>query len=46
MIPEILVFSKKSWDGLSKDDQALVVKLPRKRSRSSASSGTSWRKNR
>ena len=27
MIPEILVFSKKSWDGLSKDDQALVMKL-------------------
>jgi len=27
MIPEILVFSKKSWDGLSKDDQALIRKL-------------------
>jgi tripartite ATP-independent transporter DctP family solute receptor len=27
MIPEILVFSKKSWDGLSKDDQALIMKL-------------------
>jgi tripartite ATP-independent transporter DctP family solute receptor len=27
IIPEILVFSKKSWDGLSKDDQALVMKL-------------------
>jgi tripartite ATP-independent transporter DctP family solute receptor len=27
MIPEILVFSKKSWEGLSKDDQALIMKL-------------------
>jgi len=27
MIPEILVFSKKSWDALSKDDQALLRKL-------------------
>jgi tripartite ATP-independent transporter DctP family solute receptor len=27
IIPEILVFSKKSWDGLSKDDQALIMKL-------------------
>jgi tripartite ATP-independent transporter DctP family solute receptor len=27
MIPEILVFSKKSFDALSKDDQALVKKL-------------------
>lgn len=27
MAPEILVFSKKVWDGLSKDDQALVRKL-------------------
>jgi len=27
MIPEILVFSKKSFDALSKDDQALIVKL-------------------
>jgi tripartite ATP-independent transporter DctP family solute receptor len=27
MIPEILVFSKKSWEGLSKDDQALISKL-------------------
>lgn len=26
IIPEILVFSKKSWEGLSKDDQALVTK--------------------
>jgi tripartite ATP-independent transporter DctP family solute receptor len=26
MIPEILVFSKKSWDGLTKDDQALIMK--------------------
>ena len=27
MIPEILVFSKRSWQSLSKDDQALVTKL-------------------
>lgn len=27
MIPELLVFSKKSWDALSKDDQALIMKL-------------------
>jgi len=27
IIPEILVFSKKSWETLSKDDQALVMKL-------------------
>ena len=27
MIPEILVFSKKAWDALSKDDQALITKL-------------------
>jgi TRAP-type C4-dicarboxylate transport system substrate-binding protein len=26
IIPELLVFSKKSWEGLSKDDQALVMK--------------------
>jgi tripartite ATP-independent transporter DctP family solute receptor len=27
IIPEILVFSKKVWDGLSKDDQELIKKL-------------------
>ena len=27
IIPEILVFSKKTWEGLSKDDQALIMKL-------------------
>ncbi len=27
MIPEILVFSKKTWETLSKDDQALIMKL-------------------
>jgi len=27
IIPEIFVFSKKSWEGLSKDDQALVRKF-------------------
>jgi tripartite ATP-independent transporter DctP family solute receptor len=29
IIPEIFVFSKRSWDALSKDDQALVTKLSR-----------------
>ena len=27
MIPEILVFSKKTWSTLAKDDQALIMKL-------------------
>ena len=27
MIPEILVFSKRTWESLSKDDQALIMKL-------------------
>ena len=27
MIPEILVFSKKTWESLSKEDQALILKL-------------------
>ncbi len=27
IIPEIFVFSKRSWEGLSKDDQALIKKL-------------------
>jgi tripartite ATP-independent transporter DctP family solute receptor len=27
MIPEILVFSKRIWQGLSKEDQALIMKL-------------------
>ena len=27
IIPEILVFSKKSWEALSKDDQALIMKF-------------------
>jgi tripartite ATP-independent transporter DctP family solute receptor len=27
MIPEILVFSKRIWNGLSKDDQALIAKF-------------------
>src|SRR6186997_1529519 len=27
IIPELLVFSKRSWDGLSKEDQALVMKF-------------------
>jgi len=29
IIPEIFVFSKRSWDNLSKDDQALIKKLSR-----------------
>ena len=29
IIPEIFVFSKRTWDALSKDDQALVKKLSR-----------------
>jgi tripartite ATP-independent transporter DctP family solute receptor len=29
MIPEVLVFSKKIWDTLGKDDQALILKLAR-----------------
>jgi TRAP-type C4-dicarboxylate transport system substrate-binding protein len=29
IVPEMLVFSKKSWQGLSKDDQALIRKLSR-----------------
>ncbi len=29
IIPEIFVFSRRSWDQLSKDDQALIMKLSR-----------------
>jgi len=29
IVPEMLVFSKKTWDGLSKDDQALLTKFGR-----------------
>src|SRR3954470_23191086 len=29
IVPEMLVFSKKSWDTLSKDDQALITKFSR-----------------
>jgi len=29
IIPEILVFSRRTWDTLSKDDQALITKLSR-----------------
>ena len=29
IVPEILVFSKKTWDTLSKEDQALIAKLGR-----------------
>src|SRR6267378_3848311 len=27
IVPEMVVFSKKTWDGLSKDDQALIMKF-------------------
>jgi TRAP-type C4-dicarboxylate transport system substrate-binding protein len=33
MIPEILVFSKKIWDGLSKDDQAMIMKYAKEAQR-------------
>ena len=29
IVPEVLVMSKKTWDALSKDDQALVMKFAR-----------------
>ena len=29
IVPEVLVLSKKTWDALSKDDQALVMKFAR-----------------
>src|SRR4029077_1663535 len=29
IVPEVLVFSKKTWDTLSKDDQALLIKFSR-----------------
>jgi TRAP-type C4-dicarboxylate transport system substrate-binding protein len=29
IIPEILVFSRRAWEGLSKDDQALIKKFAR-----------------
>jgi TRAP-type C4-dicarboxylate transport system substrate-binding protein len=29
IIPEIFVFSRRSWDGLGKEDQALIKKLSR-----------------
>jgi TRAP-type C4-dicarboxylate transport system substrate-binding protein len=29
IIPEIFIFSRRTWDGLSKDDQALLKKLGR-----------------
>jgi len=41
MIPELLVFSKRSFNAMSKDDQALLMKVSREASRSSASCGTS-----
>jgi tripartite ATP-independent transporter DctP family solute receptor len=28
-IPDVLIFSRKTWEGLSKDDQALIAKLSR-----------------
>jgi TRAP-type C4-dicarboxylate transport system substrate-binding protein len=41
IVPEILVFSRATWDGLSKDDQALIKELARERNWTSASSGKS-----
>jgi tripartite ATP-independent transporter DctP family solute receptor len=29
IVPEVLVFSRRTWDGLNKDDQALIKKLGR-----------------
>jgi tripartite ATP-independent transporter DctP family solute receptor len=29
IVPEMLVFSKRTWDGMSKDDQALLMKVSR-----------------
>jgi TRAP-type C4-dicarboxylate transport system substrate-binding protein len=29
IVPEILVFSRRTWEGLSKDDQTLIMKLAR-----------------
>ena len=45
MIPEILVFSKRSWQTLSKEDQDLITSWRGRPSRSSAASGTRWRRN-
>jgi TRAP-type C4-dicarboxylate transport system substrate-binding protein len=39
IIPELLVFSRISWQKLSPDDQALIKKLAKKPSKSSACSG-------
>ena len=45
MIPEILVFSKRTWDTLSQGRPGADHEAsPRRRSRSSASSGTRWKK--
>ena len=47
MIPEILVFSKKTWDTLAQGRPGADRRSsPRRRSRSSASSGTRWRRSR
>jgi tripartite ATP-independent transporter DctP family solute receptor len=42
IIPEIFVFSRRSWDGLSKEDQALLKKRRARPRPSSASCGTRW----
>ena len=39
IVPEMLVFSKKIWDTLSKDEQELLVKFGKKPSRKNASCG-------
>ena len=47
MIPEILVFSKRTWQTLSKEDQALITKLAQGGPAGAAqASGTRWRRSR
>src|SRR5580700_5640111 len=41
IVPEILVFSRKTWDSLSKDDQALIRKFSRE---TQADARTLWNK--
>ena len=44
IVPEMVVFSKKTWDTLSKEDQALLVKFGREAQRKSACCGTKYEK--
>ena len=46
MIPEILVFSKRTWSTLSKEDQDLIMKEAKEAQHESGSSGTTWRRSR